>query len=312
MPKVSIVLPVYNGEQFLRESIESIIRQTYIDWELIIVNDCSTDNSLKIAEEYAKLDTRIKIINNKENKKLPESLNIGFREAKGEYYTWTSDDNEYYPNAIEKMLNFLENNKEYGMVHAISKVTGIKNEEYWGEIVTYPISLLNFPSPGACFLYKAEIAQKVGEYDAKCFYMEDHDFWLRFLLEAPIGTVSEILYEYRRHKDSLTVKSNDKAERLRILLTLKYLNEYKEKFPQYNNELTELYGLAECIYNEDDLTYNNLKNKYDKKTLYLNLKKMYKLTKSDWQAKKIMELGIKYFFKGLKLRLKYGGKNESI
>lgn len=304
MPNVSIVLPVYNGENFLKESIESVLKQTYSNFELIIVNDASTDSSLKIAEEYANKDNRIKIINNKENKKLPEALNIGFREAKGEYYTWTSDDNIYYPNAIEKMLNFLENNKEYGMVHAISKVTGIKNEEYWGEIVTYPISLLNFPSPGACFLYKAEIAQKVGEYDAKCFYMEDHDFWLRFLLEAPIGTISEILYEYRRHKDSLTVKSDDKAARLRVLLTLKYLPLYKKKFPQYKNELTKIYGLTESIYNEDDSKYLILKNNYDKKYLYSNLKRIYKLTRSKWQLMQIMKLGIKYFFKGIFLYLK--------
>ena len=98
----SIVLPTYNGEEFLSNSIESVINQTFQDWELIIVNDCSTDNSLSIAEEYFKKDNRIRIINNAENKKLPESLNIGFREAKGDYFTWTSDDNEYYPNAIEK------------------------------------------------------------------------------------------------------------------------------------------------------------------------------------------------------------------
>ena len=307
MPKVSIILPVYNGEKFLGEAIESILKQTYSDFELIIVDDCSTDNSLAIAKEYAQKDTRIRIKSNDKNKKLPEALNIGFSEAKGEYYTWTSDDNVYYPEAIEKMVEFLENNVKYGMVHAICKVTGIGEEHFWGDIATNPVSLLSFPSPGACFLYRASIAKLVGKYDTKCFYMEDHDFWLRFLLKAPIGILSDVLYIYRKHKDSLTVKSDDKAARLRILLMLKYLPIYKEIFPKYKNDLIKFYGLTECIYNQDNITYKNIKNNYDKKTIYNNLKKVFILTHSKWQIKKMMELDFKYFFKALELYIKYGG-----
>ena len=104
MPKVSIVLPTYNGEKFIRESIDSILYQTFTDWELIIVNDCSTDGTPNIVNRYAASDSRIRVIHNKENQKLPESLNIGFREARGEYLTWTSDDNMYLPSALEKMI----------------------------------------------------------------------------------------------------------------------------------------------------------------------------------------------------------------
>lgn len=75
---ISIVLPTYNGSRFLRDSIESVVSQTYEHWELIIVNDCSTDNTLKIAKEYEERDSRIRVISNNINKKLPASLNIGF------------------------------------------------------------------------------------------------------------------------------------------------------------------------------------------------------------------------------------------
>lgn len=105
-PLVSIVLPTYNGEEYISRAIQSIINQTYTNWELIIVNDCSTDSTLEIINNFSKQDSRIKIINNDKNMKLPASLNRGFKEANGEYYTWTSDDNEYYPEAIEKMVNF--------------------------------------------------------------------------------------------------------------------------------------------------------------------------------------------------------------
>ena len=90
--KVSIILPTYNGKKYIRDSIESIINQTYTNWELIIVNDCSTDDTQKIIEEYQQKDKRIIVINNEKNLKLPASLNRGFEEASGEYYTWTSDD----------------------------------------------------------------------------------------------------------------------------------------------------------------------------------------------------------------------------
>ena len=106
---ISIVLPVYNGERYLADSINSILNQTYKDFELIIVNDCSTDSSLEIIEEFARTDPRIIIINNEQNQKLPRSLNIGFSHCRGEYYTWTSDDNLMLPDFCEAMITKLHN-----------------------------------------------------------------------------------------------------------------------------------------------------------------------------------------------------------
>ena len=103
---VSIVLPTYNGGKYIRDSIESILNQTYTKWELIIVNDCSIDNTYEIINEYAKKDCRIKIINNPINYKLPRSLNIGFENTDGEYYPWTSDDNIFKRNALKKMVEY--------------------------------------------------------------------------------------------------------------------------------------------------------------------------------------------------------------
>ena len=96
---VSIVLPVYNGERYLEDAIESVLGQTYTNLELIIVDDKSTDDSLNIANKYRILDKRVRIIANEENIKLPKSLNKGFEVAQGDYLTWTSDDNIYYQEA---------------------------------------------------------------------------------------------------------------------------------------------------------------------------------------------------------------------
>ena len=306
MPKVSIVLPVYNGEQFLRESIESIIRQTYIDWELIIVNDCSTDGSLAIAEEYTKSDERIKIINNKENKKLPESLNIGFREAKGEYYTWTSDDNEYYPNAIEKMVNFLDRNLDYGMVYAVCKTVNIENGciGRWGDLGITPVELLESNVIGACFLYRKSIANTVGEYDKNYFLAEDHDYWLRLYKIAKIGHIEDELYYYRHHKNSLTAKKAKSAWFISRNLSIHYYKEYEKLYPAYAGLIHDRWILMEALVLEDIKLYKKIRKNYNKKYIFNELKNLLKLNYSRWLINRIQQLGLIYFFKALKLYIK--------
>ena len=202
--KVSIVLPVYNGAEHVKYSIKSVIDQSYKNWELIIVNDCSTDNTLEICNEFAKHDARISIISNEQNLKLPNTLNIGFRKATGTYYTWTSDDNMYNQNAIAKLVEVLENNPDAVMVYsdytnidADGNVIGegkLQNPEF---IVTGNVF-------GACFLYKSEVAKKVGEYDPNLFLAEDYDYWMRIYRFGKILHHIDSLYFYRRHAGSLT------------------------------------------------------------------------------------------------------------
>ncbi len=154
MPKVSIVLPTYNGEKYIAEAINSIINQTFEDFELIIVDDCSIDSTYEIIDQYSKLDSRIKIIRNSTNKKLPESLNIGFKYAKGEYLTWTSDDNIYLINAISTMVDFLDSNENIQMVCADMEAINSDGEvieicpPYNDELIFAENNV------GACFLYK--------------------------------------------------------------------------------------------------------------------------------------------------------------
>ncbi|MEX0636020.1 MAG: glycosyltransferase family 2 protein, partial [Ferruginibacter sp.] len=183
-PLVSIILPTYNGEKYIRTSVESCLRQTYQNIELIIVNDCSKDNTLAIVEEYAKKDTRIKIINNPINKKLPSSLNEGFKLAKGVYYTWTSDDNYYSAEAIETMVNILLKTgkdlvyAEYKIIDDLGEFVGYK---YLGNINE---SFIKWLGCGACFLYKKEVHERNNGYDPSTFLIEDYDFLLRAYLHT--------------------------------------------------------------------------------------------------------------------------------
>lgn len=201
---ISIVMPVYNGAMYLADAIESVIQQTYQNWELIIVNDCSTDDSLFIAESYRQKEPRVRILSNEINLKLPRTLNVGFAAAQGEYYTWTSDDNLYKPEALSRLA--AELNQHSKCVMAYSDYTNIdaEGQVIGPTILKDPQYIVSGNVFGACFLYRAEAAKRIGEYDATLFLAEDYDFWMRMYCAGEIHHIAESLYLYRRHGNSLT------------------------------------------------------------------------------------------------------------
>lgn len=210
MPKVSVVLPSYNGANFISESIDSVLYQTLNDWELIIVDDCSSDSTGKIADEYAAKDKRIKVIHNKENKKLPEALNIGFREARGDYLTWTSDDNKYLSDALQVMADYLDNNLEYSMV-CTHMLLFDERWNYLREHVKYDrTKMVVSDVVGASFMYRHSLLEEIGEYDPDMFCVEDYEYWTRLLKRGKeIGYLNGVYYLYRFHKSSLSISKKE-------------------------------------------------------------------------------------------------------
>jgi len=209
---VSIVLPVYNGEKYLSQAIESILNQTYHNFELIIVNDASTDSSEKVILKYSSEDERIVYLKNNENLKLPASLNKGFARARGEYYTWTSDDNVYHTDAIEKMVEYLESDSDVGMISCGMNLI----DEESAFVATWKqdrsrCDLLLYNNIGACFLYRASIAKDIGKYRTDLFLVEDYDYWLRLSRKYRIDYCNCILYDYRHHKHSLTLSKKNEV-----------------------------------------------------------------------------------------------------
>ncbi len=204
MCRVSIVLPVYNGEKYICKSLDSILIQSFKDWELIIINDCSTDASNEIISEYAKKDDRITVINNEVNRKLPTSLNIGFDHASGEYLTWTSDDNIYLNTAFEKMVRYLDCHKEMLVCAGMKSID--EDGRVFSEWAPYSDDFMFYQDcVGACFLYRREVIDDIGKYDTNRFLVEDYEYWLRILTHyGSIGYIDEKLYLYRFHAASLT------------------------------------------------------------------------------------------------------------
>lgn len=235
MVKVSIVLPVHNGEKYLSKALDSIIAQTYSDWELIIVNDFSTDQSLDIAKQYQKMDERIRIICNEENLKLPKSLNAGFAQAKGQYLTWTSDDNLYAPDAIARMASYLETHPEYAMVCA--NMFQINAEGVVSQTVTkyQPEHMFEYNTVGACFMYRKEARDSIGDYAADMFLVEDYDYWLRIQEQfGANGHIDQELYYYRYHNNSLTEQRKTQIKEQLLRLRMKHAD-YIQMFYQDNH-----------------------------------------------------------------------------
>lgn len=227
-PTVSIVLPCYNGANFLAKSIDSVVAQTYAYWELILVNDCSTDNSLEIMQQYVKKDSRIRIINNEQNLKLPGALNRGFREAKGKYLTWTSHDNRMAPTMLEEFVAYLDANPDKGLVTACYAAFSLKTGEQLYE-VHHPDPQIHLPLYNCvcyAFMYRREILDTVGDYDTTLFLVEDYDYWVRIWLKYPIGKIYKVLYYTGVGEDTLTLsRKKEIAEKL-LEMRLRYFDSF--------------------------------------------------------------------------------------
>ena len=205
MKKISVVLPTYNGGQYLPYAIESVIAQTYPYWELIIVDDCSIDNTGEIGLMYARRDSRIVYLRNEINLKLPSSLNRGFSYASGEYHTWISDDNVFLPNAFEIMARVLNAHEEIDLVYcSIKHIDSNGNALRAPRLPMSPRLLYFYNTVQACFMYRSEIFRCLNGYDKNLFLVEDYDFWLRAYRYHRFFHIEEAPYLYRIHGDSLT------------------------------------------------------------------------------------------------------------
>lgn len=197
-------MPTYNRADLLPGAIDSILAQTFTDWELIVVDDCSKDATPEILERYATHDTRIRHVRNDPNKKLPASLNVGHREARGELLTWTSDDNFYRPNALARMVEALDEDPELDVVYADCMKFDDDLNELGLAPVDEPDRLLIQNVVVACFMYRRKVYEQLGGYDEDRFLVEDWHFWLRASLSFKMRHLREDLYLYRMHEGSLT------------------------------------------------------------------------------------------------------------
>ncbi|MBA42749.1 MAG: hypothetical protein CMF62_01925 [Magnetococcales bacterium] len=219
---ISVILPVLNGIPDLKRSINSILNQTYKNFELIVINDGSTDETKNYVSSLSLIDNRIILIN-QTNKGLPYSLNIGLNHATRKYITWTSHDNYYDKTAFEKMKYALDNNLDSDFVYAGHKVFGLTTRKVKGP--QNPRDFMFKFRGMACFMWRSSLTNNIGYFDTNLKGIEDFDYWLRILQVNPkFICIDEILYYYQKGNNTMSSKIIDNYKQLRTLLAKKILN----------------------------------------------------------------------------------------
>ena len=207
MELVSIIMPTYNCGRFIRESIDSVFAQSYTHWELIIVDDCSTDNTAEIVAAYK--DSRIHYLRNKQNLGAALTRNKALREAKGRYVAFLDSDDLWLPEKLKKQIAFMEQNEyaftyhEYTEIDEESKplgvyVSGKKMIGQWG--------MKSCCWPGCLtVIYDTQVIGLIQIPDIK--KNNDSAMWLQIIKKANCYLLSENLAKYRRRKGSITPTS---------------------------------------------------------------------------------------------------------
>lgn len=207
---VSIITPLYNSEKFIEETIESVLKQTYSNWEMIIVDDCSTDLGLSIVKKYSEKDSRIKYIRMKKNSGAAFCRNKAIKLSKGEFIAFLDSDDLWLERKLEKQVKFMKENNysisfhEYSQVDEVGNLNNkiIKNPK---TPVTYKSYLLTNPIGCLSGMYSVKNIGK--QYMPQLKNREDTAFWLKLLkIEKNIYGLNENLALYRVRKNSLSSK----------------------------------------------------------------------------------------------------------
>lgn len=208
-PLASIVLTVFNGEQYLRESIDSCLVQTYRHLELLIVDDGSTDASRTIAEEIARRDPRVRCVFRKENGGIARAFNTGFQLARGEFYTRMSHDDLFAPNAIEVMAGELEHHPHAGLVYCdMHQMDGAGAALPDWTTPDPKDVLVGGNRLGVCLMWRRIVWHTVGGFNPIYDMAEDYDYWLRVQRQYPLIRYSgPAPFYYRRHTSMATQQS---------------------------------------------------------------------------------------------------------
>ena len=203
-PKVSVIMPVYNAQKYLKDAIESILNQTFTNFEFLIINDGSNDKSKTIIESYN--DSRIRLLNNKENCGLAKVRNKGISEAKAEYIAWLDADDTSHPLRLEKQVKLLDNHPEIGICGTWVKTIGTKPSHIW----RYPTNpefircrmLFDDPLATSSIMLRKKLLVKNNlNFDLDFPPAEDYDLWERLSYFCKITNIPKILTHYRLHEN---------------------------------------------------------------------------------------------------------------
>jgi glycosyltransferase involved in cell wall biosynthesis len=215
-PKVTVLMSVYNSEEFLEKAVNSILNQTFKDFELLIINDGSKDGSLKILQEFANKDDRINLIS-RENKGLVASLNEGISKAKGQYIARMDSDDMSTHDRLDMEVKYLDENPNIALVGSNYTIIEEKTEKVkvTTNIFTHPKDLalaqpISNQYGHGSIMMRAGIAREMNGYDSDVGHVEDYDLWTRISYKYEIANIYEPLYLYRSVQSGVTLSNHNK------------------------------------------------------------------------------------------------------
>lgn len=224
---ITVYITNYNYESFIKESIDSVLNQTFQDFELLIIDDGSKDNSKNIIETYRD-NPKIQIVY-QQNLGLNATNNVAMKKAKGKYLMRLDADDFLEPSALGIMVSLLEADNDLGLVfpdyYYVDKYgnrTGQERRHHFDDEVT----LYDQPAHGACTMIRLEFLQKLGGYDEDFSCQDGYDLWIKFISFHKVTNISRPLFSYRKHNSNLTNNENKILEtrrRIKAKFVQKYL-----------------------------------------------------------------------------------------
>ncbi len=293
MPKISVVMPAYNAEKYIAEAIESILAQTYKDFEFIIINDGSTDKTEEIILSYNV--ERIVYLKNEKNMGIVYTLNRGLEIAKGKFIARMDSDDISLPNRFEKQLSFLKTHKDIAVLGTSFTIFGEGIENYpfifssnskRAKAELFFNSALGHPS---VMIKKSVLDDNSLRYEEKYKGLEDFVLWWRIAKYGNIASLKEPLLKYRKHKKQITSSRDLAFEQKFKKFLLERVNVFDINYT--NTEFDSL--LKYCLSLYDDLIINDIKNLVSlfKKLLKANKKQKYF---NRYYFKKVLGLAVTY------------------
>jgi len=242
LPFVTVFTPNYNKSKYLPETIESVLHQTYENFEYIIIDDCSTDDSWDIISDYASKDKRIKAYRNDENLKIVKTRNKGFQFSSKEtkYYAILDSDDVSTPERLKQQVKFLEENPRYGLIGSDiivideeSKEIGYRKYASSDLDIRKVITRLN-PIAQSSVLLRKQAIQEVGFYDEKWNVCQDYDYWLRIGIDWKLKNFNRPLIKYRLSKTQVKTTNLKETIQNTYFIQKKAIKEYNYHDSIYN------------------------------------------------------------------------------
>lgn len=220
LPQVSILMPVYNTAPYLREAMDSMLSQTFTDFELIVLNDCSPDNAEEILDTYD--DPRIVRYRGERNVGLANVLNVGIEMARGKYIARMDSDDISLPNRLKVQVDFLEKHPDIDLVSVAMQLFGAKEEVWVREQNPEKVkinALFYSPVLHASSMWRKESFERHGlRFRQDMVPAEDYDLWTRALVRGlKLVNLPDVLYRYRLHPNQATQQKEKTFEKVRIV-----------------------------------------------------------------------------------------------